>query len=224
MVAATLAQQRSNFFIRSRALLLFLVFVVFFALFLAAGIHYSTSTHFTVSDGNSLAISGAPGETITVTIDAGSSVEGDWATSGVTLSLNSLSSFSTQLVAPQDPNWSDMISTNGSEPDSEVLLSGSFTIPSDINTNTQSLTGTIGGNVLFPADEGFFYKNTLKALSIPVQLTLLNASTVFLSTQLPLYLATGLGALLLLALPAFFRLYDSRRLSPFISLQVNEEF
>lgn len=224
MVAATLARQRSNFFIRSRALLLFLVFVVFFALFLAASIHYSTSTHFIVSDGSSLAISGAPGETITVTIDAGSSVEGDWATSGVTLSLNSPFSFSTQLVAPQDPNWSDTISTNGSEPDSEVLLSGSFTIPSDINANTQSLTGTISGNVLFPADEGFFYKNTLKALNMPIQLILLNASTVFLGTQLPLYLATGLGVPLLLALPAFFRLYDRRRLSPFISLQVNEEF
>lgn len=218
MIAAIPAQQRSNFFIRSRALLLFLIFMVAFVLFLAAGIHYSNATHFTVSDGSPLTITGAPGELITITVNAGSSVEGDWATSGVTLSLNSPANFSTQLVAAQDPNWSDSISTSSSSPDSEVLLSGSFTIPSNIDANTQSITGAITGNVLFPEDDGFFYQNTLKSLNIPVQVTLVSASEVFLGTQLPLYLAAGLGMLLLLMLPVFFRISDSQRKSPFVSL------
>jgi hypothetical protein len=219
MLATIPAQPRSNFFLRSRALLLFLIFVIAFALLLAASIHYSNATHFTVSDGNALTIIGAPGELVTITINVGTSIEGDWATSGVNLSLNTPAVFSTQLVATQDPTWSsDGIATDSDSPDSEVVLSGSFTIPSNIDAKTQAVTGVISGNVLFPEDDGSFFTNTLKPLDIPVQVTLISASEVLFKEQLPLYLSAGGGLLILLALPAFFYLSDSRHRSPFVSL------
>lgn len=219
MVTATSAQKQGGFFVKSRALLLFLIFFIALILFIVAAVHYNSATHFTTSDGGSLTISGAPGELVTVTINVGSSVNGHWASQGgLTLTLNSPSNASTLVVAPRDPDWSDTISTTADNPDSDILLTGTFMLPTNIHTVGQTISGQISGDVEYPADEGFAFTDSNKSVSIPVQLILIDASSSFLTTQLPLYTITGLGIALLLIFPAIFRFYDIRRKPSFYSM------
>ncbi len=212
MVAAPSARQQGGFFVKGRGLLLFLIFFITLALFIGAGVHYNLATHFQASTGDTLAISGAPGELITITVDAGSSVDSHWASqNGLTLTLNTPSHFSTQLVAPRDPDWSDTISTSMDNPDGDMLLAGSFVLPANLNTTGQALTGQIAGDVEYPDDMGFEFQDSSKNVAVQLQLIPTDASAAFLTLQFPLYAITGLGIVLLLILPAIFRIYDMRR-------------
>lgn len=215
MAATTAGQQKVSLFIKGRGLLLFLVFLIAFLLFIPANAHYDSGTHFSATNGNPLTITGAPGELVSISVNAGSSVSGYWATDGMTLSLNGPANFSATIVAPRDRDWSSEISTSADNPDSDMMLNGFFTIPSNLGASGQTFTGQISGNVQYPADEGFAFTESQKAVSIPVRLLLVDPTVFFLSTPFPLYAVTGLGAFVLLILPAFFRLTDVRRKSAF---------
>lgn len=168
------------------------------------GIHSYGLTHFSVSANDTLTIIGSPGELVSIDINAGSSVDGEWASQdGLTLTLSSPPSFSTQLVEPKDQDWSDSIKTSMNNPDRDIILSSSLVIPSNLNANTKSITGNITGSVTFPEDGGLFdFRDSSEKINIPVKLVLTSSSTTFATTRLPLYI---LAVWVLVALPAYFR-------------------
>jgi hypothetical protein len=214
MATVTNVKQKRKFLLEGRGLALFLIFFVALAAFMIASFHYHNLTHYTVSPSDTLIITGSPGELIYVDVNAGTSVNGLWASSGLTLSLNSPAHFSAPLIASKEVSWSDTILTEtclGCSPDASIDMPGWFVIPTTLTANAPVITGQIAGDVIYPADQGFAFSDTTDQLAIPVRLTLESSTTTFTSGEFPLYLVTGADVLLLLAVPALFRLYDIRR-------------
>lgn len=207
-------QTKEPFFHKNRGLLLFLIFLLVLILFIVTSSRYSSATKIFASNGRLLTITGAPGELIVISVDAGgSALQGDAATrNGLTLTLNSPSHFSVQLVAPHNPDWGDTILTSSNGPDeTDAIVTGSFTIPTNIDVSAQPITGQISGKVEYPGGLGLTYANQETTVTVPVRLVLVSTSTYFQTPQFPFYLVTGLGIVALLILPTLFHFYDSWR-------------
>src|SRR5262249_2151190 len=156
-------------------------------------IRYYNFTHYTASPDSTLTVTGSPGQRIFITIHPDNSINGLWASqAGFTLALNSPSRFSTQLVAPKDPSWSDSISTKNSS-DESISITGSFVIPPSIDAKAQSVTGQITGDVHYPSSVGLFFTDVSKNINIPLQILLLTSPASYATEQLPLHLVTGIG-------------------------------
>ena len=212
MVTAAPTMQKSKFLLEGRGIILFLVFLFALILFISMSVRYYNFDHVSVSPGDTLNITGAPGERIFVNINAGSSINGDWASNrGVTLTLNTLN-FSTQLVAPRSADWSDFISTQSNQQSESFTVYGSFVLPPTLATNSQAISGQIVGDVTYSADQGGgVFADGSTQINIPVQLTPITSSDVFFNQQLPLYGVTVLDIALLLATPLVFGIYDISR-------------
>jgi hypothetical protein len=217
METATPARQKNNFLLGGRGWVLFLVFLVTLAALIIFSIRYYSLTHYTASPNSTLTVTGSPGQRIFITINAGNSVNGLWASpAGLTVTLSSPSGFSTQLVAPQEQSWSHSISSSNKRSDESISITGSFVIPMSIDANAQSVTGQIAGDIRYPSPGGFFFSNETESINIPVQILLLTPLASYTTEQLPLHLVAGIDIVLLLAIPAFFRRYDIRRKQTFV--------
>src|SRR5579863_9777695 len=212
MVTAAPTMQKSKFLLEGRSIILFLVFLVALIFFIGMSVRYYNFDHVSASPGDTLNITGAPGERFFVNINAGSSINGDWASNGgVTLKLNTLN-FSTQLVAPRSVDWPDFISTQSNQQSESFIVYGSFVLPPALATNSQVISGQIVGDLTYPADQGGgVFADASTQINIPVQLTPVSSSDMFFNQQLPLYGVTVLDIALLLATPLVFGIYDASR-------------
>lgn len=213
MIATASAKPQNSFLLEGRGLILFLVFLLALVGLIIFGTSYNSSTHYSVTSNAPLTITGAPGETVFITINAGNSINGLWASSGgLSFAVSSFSTPAIEIAAPKDPSWSDNIETDSKSTDDPINISTSLVIPAPSNPSVATITGQISGDISYP-NESFFgsFEDKSTSVSIPVKIMLIPASTVFVSKQLPLYVATGLGILLLLAVPLAFRIYDNQR-------------
>ena len=213
MIATAPAKPQNSFLLEGRGLILFLVFLLALVGLIIFGASYNSSTHYSAASGTPLTITGAPGETVFITINAGNSINGLWASSGgISFSVSSFSTPAIGIAAPKDPSWSDSIETDSKSTDDPINISTSLVIPTPSNPSMTTITGQISGDISYP-DESFYgsFEDKSTNVSIPVRIILIPASTVFVSEQLPLYVATGLGILLLLAVPLACRVYDNQR-------------
>lgn len=211
MVTATPVKRKSSFLLEGRGILLVLVFVLALIALITCGSRDYHYTHYSTSLSEPLLITAAPGQDIFLTITTTTSLNGLWAApTGLTLALNEPAGFATQVVEPQQRNWSyiETANTDGET----IVIDGSFVVPTPDQAGASVLSGRLVGTLVYPdpAIDGM-YHNTTQRVSLPVFIQLLAPSMVFGIEQLPLYLAGSAGILLLLAIPTFFRFYDVRR-------------
>ncbi|HEY3992511.1 MAG TPA: hypothetical protein VGM01_06470 [Ktedonobacteraceae bacterium] len=212
MVTTTSVKHRGTFLLEGRGIMLFLAFLVTLICLIFFGSRSYHFTHYSVSPGSPLIITAAPGQKIFLVLNAGTSLNGLWSSpQGLAITLNSPANFSTQVVAPQEPGWSELIGT-GNSAGEPIVIDGSFLVPTPDNPSASTVTGQIIGNVVYPDPDDFgSYHDQPVNISIPVTILLVSPSVVFADEQLPLYLSSGAGILLLLLIPAVCRTYDIQR-------------
>lgn len=215
MINVTPPVRRRTFLIQGRGLILFVALFVALTCLISFKGHAESYTHYSTFSNVSLDITAAPGQEISVTIIAGQSLNGFWASPGLNFTLDSPANFFTPVVAPHDDKWSHFIQTDADHSDEEIVMDGSFTVPTPDTAGTSVLRGKVSGAITYPISQGStYYRDQVTTLSIPVVIHLISPLTAFVWEQLPLYLAGSASVLILLAILVFYRIYKvkSKRL------------
>lgn len=214
MEIAIPVKQKGKFLLEGRGLILFLAFLITFIGVVALANRFYHFTHYTATQASPVVMVAAPGQKIFLTFNLGNSLNSDWGSpGGLRITLNSPVGFSSQVVTPQEPDWSGFMQTSNSAGD-PMIITGSFTVPTPDNPASSTLTGQISGDILYPdPDPSGIYHDQIIHVAIPVSILLISPSAIFSSEQLPLYTVSGAGILLMLLIPVLFRVYDTRRKS-----------
>ncbi len=208
MINVTPPVRKRTFFIQGRGFILFVALFVALACFISFKSHAESYTRYSTMANGRLDITAAPGQEISLTIIAGQSLNGFWASTGLYLTLDSPVHFYAPVVARHDANWDDLIQTDADYPAEDIVMDGSFIVPSPDTIGTSTLRGKVSGAITYPIAQGStYYREQVTPLSIPVVIHLISPSTAFVWEQLPLYLAGSASILLLLAIPVFYRIY-----------------
>jgi hypothetical protein len=212
MINVTPPVRKSTFLIQGRGLILFVALFVALACLISFKSHAESYTRYSAFPGAPLSITAAPGQEISVTITAGPSLNGFWYSTGLNITLDSPASFSAQVVVPHDDNWGSLFQTSKDTPNEDIVMDGSFTVPTPGTAGMSVLRGKISGGLTYPISyDVAYFRDQVTSLSIPVIIQLISPSTAFIWEQLPLYLAGSSSILILLAIPVFYRIYKVKR-------------
>lgn len=212
MINVTPPVRKSTFLIQGRGLIFFMALFVALACLISFKSHAESYTHYSAFPNVPLNITAAPGQEIFVTITADQSLNGFWASTGLSLTLDSPASFFAPVVAPHDDNWGSLFQTSLDTPNRDIVMDGSFTVPTPGAAGMSVLRGKISGGLTYPVSEDVaYFREQTTTLSIPVVIQLILPSTAFVWEQLPLYLAGSASILILLAIPVFYRIYKVKR-------------
>lgn len=212
MINVTPPVRKSTFLIQGRGLLLFVALIVALACLISFKSHAESYTRYSAVPNVPLNITAAPGQEIAVTIIAGQSLNGFWASIGLSLTLDSPARFFAPVIAPHDDNWGHYLQTSQDNPNEDIVMDGSFTVPSPGSAGVSVLRGKISGDITYPVSEDVaYFREQTTTLSVPIVIYLISPSTAFIWEQLPLYLAGSASILILLAIPVFYRIYRVKR-------------
>src|SRR5690242_15489833 len=93
--------------------------------------NYASHYAFLAQNGKPLKITAARGETVTIVMQVEDGIAGYWASNGIHLTLEGVSSRLT-VVAPKERDWGSTISAKMSQTNETITVRGSVTLPSSI--------------------------------------------------------------------------------------------
>lgn len=177
--------------------------VILLGFFIFFGIQYLGLSTYNIHQGDApLDIQAARGQTVDITIGWADSVNGDWASSGLTLRFDGQNT-AIEIIPPQAKDWNDQITTISQFSYKGINIYATFSIANYAGPVTETLTGTIQGQITYPQHVGGeYFQDTTDDVSLPVRLHLIPSSEVLLkqvSPYLPailLILLLGAGAFL----------------------------
>lgn len=177
---------------------------ILLGLFIFFGIQYRGLSSYSIHQGDApLDIQAARGQNVDITIVWTQSINGLWATGGLDLGLDGQNT-GVEIVPPKDASWGNSISTQSSNSTSAINIDAIFSIPNYAGPVSETLTGTIQGQITYPQESAFFsFQDVNESLSLPVRLHLIPAGDVLLK-QVSSY-APAILLLLLLGAGAFLR-------------------
>ena len=183
--------------------------VILLGFFIFFGIQNQEVSAYSVHQGDALLnIQTVRGQEIDITIVWAPSIKGLWATGGLTLGIDGQHT-AIEIVPPQDPAWGMNIDTSDLSQIVQVInIHATFTIPNYTGPVTETLTGTIKGQITYPnltgssTVGGLAFDDVTDDVSLPMRLHLIPSSEVLLPqiasylSALLLILLLGAGALL----------------------------